>query len=97
MVSRSVNSLKLIVFTKEIIALLYLRSHLFVVVNYSRRCSIYIQANHLDPYLFTCQPTKVSGVNLCAHLLRQSFSRNYSSFRSGPRTQFSGANLLINT
>ena len=47
----------------------------------------------LQPLLLTCQPTKVkvatdlcsrSGVNVQAHLLRQNFSRNYSSVQSGP-------------
>ena len=41
-------------------------------------------------FLFTCQPTKGcncsgSGVNVCSHLLRNNFSRNFSSIRSGPK------------
>ena len=40
-------------------------------------------------FLFSCQPTKGcncsrSGVNVRAHLLRNKFSRDYSSIRSGP-------------
>ena len=38
----------------------------------------------LRPYLFSCQPTKVVGLNVRTHLLRQNFSRTYRSFRSGP-------------
>ena len=34
--------------------------------------------------LFTCQPTKGSGVNVRAHLLRKNYSRAYSSIPSGP-------------
>ena len=39
--------------------------------------------------LFTCQPTKGcncsrSDVNVCAYLLRNNFSGNFSSIRSGP-------------
>ena len=40
-------------------------------------------------FLFTFQPTKGcncsrSGVNVCAHLLRNNFSKNLSLIRSGP-------------
>ena len=40
-------------------------------------------------FLFTCQPTKGcncsrSGVNVRAQLLRNNFSRNFSSIRGGP-------------
>ena len=38
----------------------------------------------LRPFLFICQPTKVATVNVGAHLSRPSFSRYYSSIRSGP-------------
>ena len=40
-------------------------------------------------FLFTGQPTKSSNlsrsdVNVCAHLLRKNYSRNFSSIRSAP-------------
>ena len=42
-------------------------------------------------FLFTCQPTKRSnfsrsGVNVRAHLLRNNFSRKFSSIRSVPKS-----------
>ena len=40
-------------------------------------------------FLFTCQPTKSSnfsrsGVNVRPHLLRENYSRNFSSIRNAP-------------
>ena len=40
-------------------------------------------------FLFTCQSTKSSnfsrsGVNMCAHLLRKNYSRNFSSIQRAP-------------